>query len=99
MKHYPGLGPVFREIHGQAKISLLLLFLFLFLLLRLVRGKKTQDRDVVEGNIVNEIAPVGVCHHGLTCNIRLSDAQSDSEWKIVSKSDFRRKAGRSRGSF
>ena len=45
----------------------------------MVRCKKAQDRDVGEGNIVNEIAPVGVCHHGLTCNTRLSDAQSDLE--------------------
>ena len=42
--------------------------------------------------LVDEIAPVWVCHHGLSLHIRLSDAQCDLEWKIVSKSDFRRKA-------
>ena len=51
----------------------------LLLLLRLVRGKKEQDADVVDGNIVNEIAPDEVCHERLGWNARLSDDLNELE--------------------
>ena len=51
----------------------------------MVRGKKEQNRDVVEGNIVNEIAPDEVSHHCLSCNARLSDDLKELEQKIVSE--------------
>ena len=44
-----------------------------------VRGKKEQDRDIVDGNIVNEIAPDEVCHERLPCDIRLSDDLNELE--------------------
>ena len=44
-----------------------------------VRGKKAQDRDVVDGNIVNEIAPDELFHSRLGCNIRLSDDLNELE--------------------
>ena len=56
----PGLGPVFSEIHGQVNQSMYFLFL------RFVRCRKAEYREVGEGNLVDEIAPVGVCHHGLS---------------------------------
>ena len=44
-----------------------------------VRGKKEQDRDVVDGNIVNEIAPDEVCHERIPCDARLSDDLNELE--------------------
>ena len=44
-----------------------------------VRGKKEQDRDVVDGNIVNEIAPDELFHSRLGWNIGLSDDLNELE--------------------
>ena len=44
-----------------------------------VRGKKEQDGDVVDGNIVNEIAPDEVSHERIPCNARLSDDLNELE--------------------
>ena len=45
----------------------------------MVRGKKEQDRDVVDGNIVNEIAPDELFHSRIPCNARLSDDLNELE--------------------
>ena len=45
----------------------------------MVRGKKAQDADVVDGNIVNEIAPDEVSHERIPCDARLSDDLNELE--------------------
>ena len=91
--------PVFRENTRWWKWVHVTDFFFFLLLSPTGRSKTNRDRDVVEGTIVNEIAPNDVSHHSKTCDIKIpSDAEEKNEVNHAPVRQQTAKAGRTRGS-